>query len=200
LKIDKRIHQFDIQTSQEPDPRYDALQKLKPFFEDVANKLLKSKKQQIELKMKHDLNVNLAAYKDVIDRVELSENLKDLSFKIYHKSGNEIYLNQLNTASKQVVVQVLLKALHEFGDYDPPVMIDTVMGVLDETSRSTVLENYFPELSHQTILLSSDSEVRPEKDLLKIIPFISKAYTVKRDREKQSTDIEAGYFGHQITD
>jgi DNA sulfur modification protein DndD len=200
LKIDKRIHQFDIQTSQEPDPRYEALQKLKPFFEDVANKLLKSKKQQIELKMKQDLNVNLAAYKDVIDRVELSENLRDLSFKIYHKSGNEIYLNQLNTASKQVVVQVLLKALHEFGDYDPPVMIDTVMGVLDETSRSTVLENYFPELSHQTILLSSDSEVRPEKDLVKIIPFVSKVFTVKRDREKQSTDIEAGYFGHQITD
>lgn len=200
LKIDKRIHQFDIQTSQEPDPRYEALQKLKPFFEDVANKLLKSKKQQIELKMKQDLNINLAAYKDVIDRVELSENLKDLSFKIYHKSGNEIYLNQLNTASKQVVVQVLLKALHEFGDYDPPVMIDTVMGVLDETSRSTVLENYFPELSHQTILLSSDSEVRPEKDLVKITPFISKVFTVKRDREKQSTDIESGYFGHQITD
>lgn len=200
LKIDKRIHQFDIQTSQEPDPRYEALQKLKPFFEDVANKLLKSKKQQIELKMKQDLNINLAAYKDVIERVELSENLKDLSFKIYHKSGNEIYLNQLNTASKQVVVQVLLKALHEFGDYDPPVMIDTVMGVLDETSRSTVLENYFPELSHQTILLSSDSEVRPEKDLVKITPFISKVFTVKRDREKQSTDIESGYFGHQITD
>jgi DNA sulfur modification protein DndD len=53
-------------------------------------------------------------------------------------------LNQLNTASKQVVIQVLLKSLHEFGDYDPPVMIDTVMGVLDETSRATVLENYFP--------------------------------------------------------
>ncbi len=199
-KIDKRIHQFDIQTSQEPDPKYDALQKLKPFFEDVANQLLKAKKQQIELKMKQDLNMNLAAYKDVIERVELSENLKDLTFKIYHKSGNEIYLNQLNTASKQVVVQVLLKALHEFGDYDPPVMIDTVMGVLDETSRSNVLENYFPELSHQTILLSSDSEVRPERDLVKILPFVSKCYTVKRDREKQSTEIELGYFGQLITD
>jgi len=197
IKIDKRIHQFDIQTSQEPDPRYEALQKLKPFFEDVANKLLKSKKKQIELKMKQDLNVNLTAYKDVIDRVELSENLKDLTFKIYHKAGNEVYLNQLNTASKQVVVQVLLKALHEFGDYDPPVMIDTVMGVLDETSRSTVLENYFPELSHQTILLSSDSEIRPEHDLVKIEPFLSKTFTVKRDREKQSTEIVEGYFGHK---
>lgn len=94
--------------------------------------------------MKQDLNLNLSAYRDVIERVELSENLSNLTFKLFHKAGNEIYLNQLNTASKQIVVQVLLKSLHEFGDYNPPVMIDTVMGVLDETSRSTIMENYFP--------------------------------------------------------
>lgn len=199
-KIEKRLHQFDVQTSQEPDPKYEALGKLKAFFEDVANRLLKVKKQQIELKMKQDLNINLAAYRDVIDRVELSENLKDLTFKIYHKAGNELYLNQLNTASKQVVIQVLLKSLHEFGDYDPPVMIDTVMGVLDETSRATVLENYFPELSQQTILLSSDSEIRTGKDLEKIEPFISKTFTLQRDREKQLTEIVPGYFGVNINE
>ncbi|MCC7514112.1 MAG: DNA sulfur modification protein DndD [Bacteroidia bacterium] len=199
-KVDKRLHQFDIQTNQEPDPKYEALGKLKGFFEDVANQLLKVKKQQIELKMKQDLNINLAAYRDVIDRVELSENLKDLSFKIFHKAGNEIYLNQLNTASKQVVIQVLLKSLHEFGDYDPPVMIDTVMGVLDETSRATVLENYFPELSQQTILLSSDSEIRTGKDLEKIEPFISKTFTLQRDREHQLTDVLPGYFGININE
>lgn len=197
-KISKRLHQFDIQISQEPDPKYDTLGKLKAFFEDVANKLLKVKKQQIEMRMKHDLNINLTAYRDVIDRVELSENLANLTFKIYHTSGNEVYLNQLNTASKQIVVQVLLKSLHEFGDYDPPVMIDTVMGVLDETSRSTVLENYFPELSHQTILLSSDSEIRPGSDFEKIVPFISKAYTLLRNREKQFTEIIPGYFGKTL--
>ena len=199
-KIDKKIHKYDIQTNQEPDPRYETLGKLKAFFDDVANQLLNVKKQQIELKMKQDLNINLAAYKDVISKVELSENLANLTFKIFHKSGNEIYLNQLNTASKQVVVQVLLKSLHEFGDYDPPVMIDTVMGVLDETSRSTVLENYFPELSHQTILLSSDSEIRVDADFKKIEPFISKAYTLKRNREKQLTEVTSGYFGQLLND
>jgi len=197
-KIEKKLHQFDIQSSQEPDPKYESLGKLKPFFEDVANKLLKVKKQQIELKMKQDLNINLAAYRDVIDRVELSENLLNLTFKIFHKAGNEVYLNQLNTASKQVVVQVLLKALHEFGDYDPPVMIDTVMGVLDEQSRATILENYFPELSDQTILLSSDSEIRPDKDFEKIEPFISKTFTLQRDREKQLSEVIPGYFGNDI--
>lgn len=197
-KIEGKIQQFDIPTTEEPDPRFEALKKLEPLFEEIANTLLKNKKDKIEEKMKIDLNANLAAYQDVISRVELSEDLKDLNFSIYHKSGNEIYLSQLNTASTQVVVQVLLKALHEFGDYDPPVMIDTVMGVLDETSRSTLLENYFPELSHQTILLSSDSEVRPNSDLEKIAPFVSKAYTLIRDKELQKTDVVEGYFGNQI--
>lgn len=193
-RISKRIAQFDIQVSEEPDPKYEALKKLRPFFEEVANQLLKSKKQQLEITMKQDLNLNLAAYRDVIDRVELSEDLRDLSFKLFHKAGNEIYLNQLNTASKQVVVQVLLKALHEYGDYDPPVMIDTVMGVLDKTSRITILENYFPQLSHQTILLSSDSEITKESDLAKIEPFLAKTYTLKRDKENQRTEVTIGYF------
>ena len=198
-KTESRIQRFDIPTTEEPDPKFETLKRLQPLFEEIANTLLKNKKDKIEEKMKIDLNANLAAYHDVISRVELSENLKDLNFSIYHKSGNEIYLSQLNTASTQVVVQVLLKALHEFGDYDPPVMIDTVMGVLDETSRSTLLENYFPELSHQTILLSSDSEVRPSSDLEKIVPFVSKAYTLVRDKELQKTDVVEGYFGNPIT-
>lgn len=193
--IEKGIHQFDIQISQEPDLKYDTLGKLKGFFEDVANQLLIVKKQQIELKMKQDLNIILAAYKDVIDRVELSENLSNLTFKIFHISGNEIYLNHLNTASKQIVIQVLLKSLHQFGDYDPPVMIDTVMGVLSEESRAAVLEHYFPQLAHQTILLSSDSEIRKGAEFKKIEPFISKTYTLQRDREKQLTEIIPGYFG-----
>lgn len=197
-KLDGRIHQYDISTTEEPDPKFETLKKLQPLFERIANTLLKSKKDQIQARMKEDLNNNLAAYKDVISRVELSEDLKDLNFSIFHKAGNEIYLSQLNTASTQVVIQVLLKSLHEFGDYDPPVMIDTVMGVLDETSRSTLLENYFPELSHQTILLSSDSEIRAGSDLEKIESFISKAYTLVRDKELQKTEVTYGYFTIQI--
>ena len=197
-KLKNRLQQFDIPTKEEPDPKFELLKKLQPLFENTANTLLKSKKDKIEAKMKADLNSNLAAYQDMISKVELSEDLRNLNFSIYHKSGNEIYLSQLNTASTQVVVQVLLKALHEFGDYDPPVMIDTVMGVLDENSRSTLLENYFPELSHQTILLSSDSEIRPKSDLQKVEPFISKAFTLKRNKELQKTEVVEGYFKEQI--
>ena len=146
--------------------------------------------------MLEDLNSTLVVYENQIGRVELSENLADLTFKIYHKAGNEIYLEELNAASKQIIVQVLLKALHQFGDYNPPVMIDTVMGYLDEDSRASLLENYFPKLSHQTILLSTDSEVRTDKDLMKIEEFISKKYTLIRDKELQLTTVSEGYFNN----
>jgi DNA sulfur modification protein DndD len=48
--------------------------------------------------------------------------------------------------------------------------------------------------------LSSDSEIRIGKDLEKIEPFISKTYTLKRDKEKQLTDVISGYFGITINE
>jgi len=194
-KQQSKINQFDIQIQQEPDPKYDTLVKMKPFFDDVANTLLRMKKVQIETKMREYLNENLAAYRGVIGRVELSEQLQDLTFKLYHKAGNEIALSTLNAGAKQVVIQVLLKVLHELGDYDPPVMIDTVMGVLDKESRETIMENYFPSLAEQTILLSTDTEIRVGEDYERLEPFIAKTYTLDRNREEQCTTIDPGYFG-----
>ena len=196
--VEEDIHKVDIQEIHETTPKIDMLNRLSPFFKEVANTLLQKKRQRIEIQLCEDLNINILPYKNTISRVELSDNLSDLNFKIYHKAGNEIHLSTLNTASKQILVQCLLKALHEFGDYDPPVMIDTVMGVLDEESRETVLENYFPKLSHQTILLGSNSEIRKNKDLEKIRPFVSRVYTLHRDIEKQKTDIIEDYFGEKI--
>lgn len=193
-RLNNELNKFDISEEEIPNPKLEVLKKLEPVFSKVSNELLKAKKNRIEKTMQDDLNSTLVAYADQIGKVELSENLNDLTFKIYHKSGNEIYLEELNAASKQIIVQVLLKALHQFGDYNPPVMIDTVMGYLDEDSRASLLENYFPKLSHQTILLSTDSEIRTDKDLLKIEGFISKKYTLDRDKVNQLTNVREGYF------
>lgn len=194
-KLEQKIHQFDVQIQQEPDVKYDMLVKLKPFFEDVADTLLRRKKEKIEEDMKEQLNKLLISYKGCIDKVELSDRMENFTIRLYHKAGNEISLNQLNAASKQIFIQVLLKVLRNLGDYNPPVMIDTVMGVLDEESRHVLMEEYFPGLAEQTILLCTTSEIRKDKDYLKLEPFLSRSYTLVRDVERQSTHIEEGYFG-----
>lgn len=194
-KLEQKIHQFDVQIQQEPDVKYDMLVKLKPFFEDVADTLLRRKKEKIEEDMKEQLNKLLISYKGCIAKVELSDRMENFTIRLYHKAGNEISLNQLNAASKQILIQVLLKVLRNLGDYNPPVMIDTVMGVLDEESRDVLMEEYFPGLAEQTILLCTTSEIRKDKDYLKLEPFLSRSYTLVRDVERQSTHIEEGYFG-----
>lgn len=194
-KLEQKIHQFDVQIQQEPDVKYDMLVKLKPFFEDVADTLLRRKKEKIEEDMKEQLNKLLISYKGCIAKVELSDRMENFTIRLYHKAGNEISLNQLNAASKQIFIQVLLKVLRYLGDYNPPVMIDTVMGVLDEESRDVLMEEYFPGLAEQTILLCTTSEIRKDKDYLKLEPFLSRSYTLVRDVERQSTHIEEGYFG-----
>ena len=196
--LEKKIHQIDIEIQNEPDVKFDTLVKLKPFFEDVANSLLKRKKELIETEMQQQLNNLLISYKGYISRVELSDSLENFRIKIFHKHGNEISLNQLNAASKQIFIQVLLKVLRNLGDYNPPVMIDTVMGVLDNESRDALMEDYFPQLAEQTILLCTTSEIRIDSDYIKLEPFISKTYTLERDVEMQRTNVKEGYFGIQL--
>lgn len=194
-RLEKRIHQFDVQIQQEPDVKFDTLVKLRPFFDKVADNLLKKKKAQIETEMQSQLNRLLVSYKGHVGRVELSDSMKNFNIKLYHSAGNEISLNQLNAASKQIFIQVLLKVLRNLGDYNPPVMIDTVMGVLDNESRDALMEEYFPQLAEQTILLCTTSEIRTDSDYIKLEPFISKTYTLHRNVEEQNTTIDEGYFG-----
>ena len=199
-KLERRIHQYDVQIQQEPDVKFDTLVKLKPLFEDVADSLLKRKKMKIEEDMKEQLNKLLISYKGCIAKVELSDSMENFTIRLFHKAGNEISLNQLNAASKQIFIQVLLKVLRNLGDYNPPVMIDTVMGVLDEESRDVLMEEYFPGLADQTILLCTTSEIRKDKDYPKLEPFVSRTYTLIRDVELQSTHVEEGYFGTPLND
>ena len=130
--------------------------------------------------------------------MELSDSLENFSIKLFHKAGNEISLNQLNAASKQIFIQVLLKVLRNLGDYNPPVMIDTVMGVLDNESRDALMEEYFPQLAEQTILLCTTSEIRKDSDYRKLEAYISKTYTLARDVENQCTTVGEGYFGVEL--
>ena len=200
-ELEKKISTYDYDMPQVPDPQYDMLCKLPSFFKSLSRKLLQAKKASIERMMKEQLNINLVIYAGYIGRVELSANDSDeISFKMFHKNGNEIYLSQLNAGAKQTVMQVLLKVLYELGDYDPPVMIDTVMGVLDKESREVIINRYFPDLAHQTILLSTDTEITTETDFKKIVAYVARTYTLHRDQEQQCTTVSEDYFGLQIYD
>lgn len=78
-RLEKRIHQFDVQIQQEPDIKFDTLVKLKPLFEKIADSLLKKKKAQIESEMQQQLNKLLVSYKGHVAKVELSDSIEQFN-------------------------------------------------------------------------------------------------------------------------
>ena len=194
---EEKLEQFDFEESKGTDIKYETLKKLPALFDTLSERLLAARKSVIEQNMKEHLSKLIKELEGVLGRVELNINKGDISFKIYHIRGNEIVLDGLSAAGKQILIQVLLKELRDHGDYDPPVMIDSVMGNFDSDSRKAVLEHYFPHLATQTILFSNNLEITPDEEGYgKLRPFIAKTYLLDHHREDQYTSIDEGYFNN----
>jgi DNA sulfur modification protein DndD len=74
-----------------------------------------------------------------------------------------------------------------------PVIIDTPLGRLDSDHRRLLVQNYFPHASHQTVILSTDTEV-DQPYFEEPRPWTSKAYLLDFDPAEHSTKVASGYF------
>jgi DNA sulfur modification protein DndD len=61
-----------------------------------------------------------------------------------------------------------------------------------------LITNYFPEASHQVILLSTDTEV-DQKLFIELEPSISHCYHLKYNKESKCTEVEEEYFWPEET-
>jgi len=67
------------------------------------------------------------------------------------------------------------------------------MARLDATHRDHLVERYFPNASHQVIILSTDTEV-DEQYFESLQPNIARAYHLDYDEKKKVTQATEGYF------
>ena len=77
-----------------------------------------------------------------------------------------------------------------------PAVIDTPMARLDAAHRRHLVERYFPNASHQVVILSTDTEVDHHYyELLQ--PAIGRAYHLRYDEASRATVGEEGYFWNE---
>ena len=72
-------------------------------------------------------------------------------------------------------------------------MIDTPLARLDEKHRTSIVDKFYPNASHQTIILSTDSEINSEY-YQKLEPYISRSFVIQYDSDKGSTIKHDMYF------
>lgn len=94
------------------------------------------------------------------------------------KSGRVIGRTSLSSGMKQLAATALLWALKDSAGQDMPVIIDTPLGRIDRENQDHLLLAYYPELSHQVIILPTNAEIDSRKRAL-LEPRISRHYTIE---------------------
>ena len=109
--------------------------------------------------------------------------------KLYKK----IELGRLSKGERQIFILALYWAIIEISGQSIPFVIDTPYARIDANHRREISEKFFPNISNQVIILSTDEEINEEYYRI-VKPYVSKEYLLVNDENENRTTIEKKYF------
>ena len=112
---------------------------------------------------------------------------------LFDQQGHAVPKKRLSEGEKQIFAISVLWGLAQASPRPLPAIIDTPMARLDAEHRNNLIRRYFPNASHQVIILSTDTEV-DERYYEDLHPHIARAYHLNYDEAARVTQVEEGYF------
>jgi DNA sulfur modification protein DndD len=129
--------------------------------------------------------------KSMVERIVIDP--ATFGITLYDRAGGALSKERLSEGEKQIFAISVLWGLARASSRPLPAVIDTPMARLDAAHRRNLVERYFPNASHQVIILSTDTEV--DRDYYEALqPHIARAYHLNYDEEERATVAEEGYF------
>lgn len=153
--------------------------------EALANNLL-FELQKLMHKMQHKDSSFI-----VDSRIDILPDGKGLKVSILDSDGNEIPKESFSTGEKQIYISCLIKAILSESIQNFPIFIDTPLGRLDHEHIENILNNYYPDLSSQVVLLATNNEITPRR-FKSISDKVSKSYLIVNENKK--SNFKPGYF------
>ncbi|MFZ4680490.1 MAG: DNA sulfur modification protein DndD [Flavobacterium sp.] len=165
------------------------------FLDEQKNKHKDSLEETIlsELKiLMHKLNSEPNQTKFIEDvKVTILASGQGMKITLFDQDDNEIRKESLSSGEKQIYISCLIKAILKESVKNLPIFIDTPLGRLDEEHRDSITKKYYPALSEQVVLFSTNSEITPKR-FKEISGNISKSYLLFNDGV--NTNLKSGYF------
>jgi len=150
-----------------------------------AKKILEVKKNFI------DIFNSLLRKNSYITDIEIDP--KTFSTKLINEKGKKISKQSLSAGEKQIYAIAILWALAKTSGRHLPMIIDTPLGRLDREHRDNLMKYYFPHVSHQVIILSTDTEI-DEQYVHQLKSNISEVYLLDYNESKGFTEVKTQYF------
>lgn len=126
----------------------------------------------------------------LVDTIKIDKLNYDIS--LISKGGLSVNPDKLSAGERQLLGVSMLWGLAKAAARPLPAVIDTPLGRLDSSHRENLIERYFPDASHQVILLSTDEEIYGDY-YQKLKPFISRSYTITYDDHSRGSKAIPGY-------
>ena len=129
--------------------------------------------------------------KSFVDRVAIDPD--SFSIELIDRNGHALSRDRLSEGEKQLFAVSVLWGLAKASGRPLPAIIDTPMARLDSEHRSNLVERYFPNASHQVIVLSTDTEIDKEY-FRRLKNYTARSYRLDFLEKEQETVVREGYF------
>ncbi len=163
---------------------------LKGLVDDVTQNITRikeEKKKSLEESMLISLN-DLMHKKSFVHRVtvDISPEGEYIDINLLDENENIIDRNALSMGERQLYASALLKSLVDESDIEFPVFIDSPMQKFDVDHSENIIEQFYPNVSHQVILfpLLGKEVTRSEYDLL--LPKVESTYLIDNYAKNKS--------------
>ena len=107
-----------------------------------------------------------------------------------------VELSQLSKGEKQVFLLSLYWAIIKSSGQNVPFIIDTPFARIDTEHRGQLTKLFFPSISNQVIILSTDEEVVDTYHDI-ICDKISNEYLLSNEESTGHTSVRSGYFAKE---
>lgn len=170
------------------------LDEQKKEHKDSLEKSILAEMKKLMHKMIGDQNKN-KFIEDV--NVTILASGQGMKITLYDQDDNEIRKESLSSGEKQIYISCLIKAILNESINNLPIFIDTPLGRLDGEHRDSITKKYYPSLSEQVVLFSTNSEITPKR-FNDISENVSKSYMLFNDGI--NTSVRNGYFNTTSND
>ncbi|WP_338644925.1 DNA sulfur modification protein DndD [Flavobacterium sp. KS-LB2] len=143
-------------------------------------------------KLLHKLQGEVESSKFISDvSVSILPDNGGMKITLFDSNDNEVKKEILGAGEKQIYISCLIKAILKESVQSLPIFIDTPLGRLDDEHIKNILLYYYPDLSEQVVILSTNNEITPRR--FKDIELnVSKTYLLENDGIR--TNVKPGYF------